>query len=163
MTDLPRGVTTLLNKAADPWTYRVRHVTTEAEFGGLSEDEDGDGKRHRVTTTETVDSIGVRFDHPDGRAAVAVWVRRAGWVCTGKLGVRWWKTTTARKRARPPLLVLADPAAVALVSVLLRWSRRSYAFTVGVRGRHEAEYTPVELDATQLGAYVAGCGAGEGT
>ena len=163
MTTLPRGATMLLNKAADPWTYRVAHVTTEAAFTALSEDEDGDGHRHRIEVTETVDSIGVRFDHPDGRAAVAVWVRRAGWVCSGRLGTRWWKTTETKKGVRPPLLVLADPSAVALVSVLLRWSRRPYAFTVGVRGRHEAEYTPVELDATQLGAYVAACGAGEGT
>lgn len=116
---LPRGATMLLNKAADPWTYRVRHVTTEAAFTGLSEDEDGDGHRHRIEVTETVDSIGVRFDHPDGRAAVAVWVRRAG--------------------------------------------TKSYKFTVGVRGRHEAEYTPVELNARDLGAYLAACGAGEGT
>ena len=119
MTDLPAGPKMLLNKAADPWTHRVRHVTTEAEFGGLSEDEDGDGHKHKIVVRETVDSIGVRFDHPDGRAAVAVWVRRAG--------------------------------------------TKSYKFTVGVRGRHPAEYTPVELNARDLGAYLAACGAEEGT
>lgn len=74
---LPRGVTTLVNKAADPWTHRIQSVTgSEVEFTALLEGKDG--HRHRQTRTEVVDSIGVRFSHPSGRAAVALWWRREG-------------------------------------------------------------------------------------
>jgi hypothetical protein len=76
---LPRGVTTLLNKAGPAWTHRIQSTTgVEVEVTALSEDEDGAGHRRRETRTEVVDSIGVRFDHPDGRAAVALWWRREG-------------------------------------------------------------------------------------
>lgn len=160
-TDLPAGPKALLNKAADGWTHRIRHATADMEFRVLGE-EDGEGVQHYQPVTETVDSIGIRFDHPDGRAAVALWWRREGWECTGRLGVRWWKATTARKRTRPPLLALAgslDPTAghaVALVSVLLRWSRRSFAFAGAQRGRHPDENVPVTLNATELGVYLSG-------
>lgn len=76
---LPRGVTTLVNKAKDPWTHRIQSVTgVEVELTALSETEDGEGHRRRETRTEVVDSIGVRFSHPSGRAAVALWWRREG-------------------------------------------------------------------------------------
>jgi len=79
MTTLPRGVTMLLNKAKGPWTHRIQSVTgVEVEFRTLSEEEDGNGNQHYETRTEVVDSIGVRFSHPSGRAAVALWWRREG-------------------------------------------------------------------------------------
>jgi hypothetical protein len=74
----PRGVTTLLNKAGAGWTHRVRHMTADVVFRVLSDEEDNDGHRRYKSVTEVVDSIGVRFDHPDGRAAVALWMRREG-------------------------------------------------------------------------------------
>jgi hypothetical protein len=78
MTKLPRGPKTLLNKVGNGWTHWVQHASADVELTALSTDEDGDGHRHRIVVTESVDSIGVRFDHPDGRAAVALWWKRAG-------------------------------------------------------------------------------------
>jgi hypothetical protein len=79
MTTLPRGVTMVLNAARPPWTSRVTTVDAyPVDLSALSEEEDGDGKRHREQRTELVDSIGVRLDHPDGRAAIALWWRREG-------------------------------------------------------------------------------------
>jgi hypothetical protein len=160
-TDLPAGVTAVVNKAGDGWTHRVQVKTgVPVEFSVLGE-EDGEGVRHREARIESTDSIGVRFSHPDGRAAVALWVRREGWTCAGRLGVRWWKATTVKAGTRPPLLVLAgslDPTAghaVALLSVVLRWSRRSYGFDSAQRGRHPDENVPVTLNATELGAYLS--------
>jgi hypothetical protein len=79
MTKLPLGPRMLVNKAGDGWTHRVQHVSgVQVEFTALSDEQDGDGHRHRTVVVETVDSIGIRFDHADGRAAVALWWRREG-------------------------------------------------------------------------------------
>lgn len=154
--DLPAGVRGLLNKLAPGWRYTVTHAVGPCEFGGLSEDTDGEGKRSRVTVIEQVDSIGVRLCHPaSGRGAAALWIRRPGYMGDGKLGVRWWKATTVKAGTRPPLLMLADPSAVALVSVLLRWRRRPYAPEMAWRGRHPDEYAPQQLSITDLGTYVS--------
>lgn len=56
---------------AGQWTYT-----------GLSETEDGNGKRKRVEVVEDVESVMVRARHVDGRALIAIWARRAsrkGW------------------------------------------------------------------------------------
>jgi hypothetical protein len=65
----------LLNKAGDGWTHRVRRAagTVEAQTYG---DPRGDGTRPKLTVEVPAESIGLRFDHPDGRAAVAIWARR---------------------------------------------------------------------------------------
>lgn len=154
--DLPAGVRGLLNKCSPGWSYRVTYATGLCEFGGLSTETDGEGKRKRVTVVEDVDSIGVRLCHAaTGRGAVALWVRRPGYVGDGKLGVRWRQARRVGGRMLPPLLVLADPDAVALVSVLLRWRRRPYEPDMAWRGRHEGEHAPRQLSITELGAYVA--------
>jgi hypothetical protein len=57
---------------------RVNHARGHLEFGGLSEDTDGNGKRKRVSLLRSVDSVAVRAMHADGRAIVAVWMRRDG-------------------------------------------------------------------------------------
>lgn len=79
MTALPRGVTMVLNAAVDPWWAKVMTVDAyPVDLRKLSEDEDGDGKQHFERRIEIVDSIGVRLEHPDGRAAFALWWRREG-------------------------------------------------------------------------------------
>ena len=68
----------VLNKAGDGWTHRVQHVAGAQVGFRVLGDEDGNGEQHYEPVTEVVDSIGIRFDHPDGRAAVALWWRREG-------------------------------------------------------------------------------------
>jgi len=72
---LPRGVTTLLNKAGIGWRHRVQHGHGHVDATELGEPR-GDGTRPRVAVEIPAESIGVRFDHVDGRAAVAVWAKR---------------------------------------------------------------------------------------
>lgn len=79
MTKLPLGPQMVVNKAGDGWTHRVQRVDGyEVTVRVLSGEEDGDGHQHFEPVTESVDSIGIRFDHVDGRAAVALWWRRQG-------------------------------------------------------------------------------------
>jgi hypothetical protein len=75
--DLPAAARSLLRKLED-WSTVLHHGSGSLEFGGLSTDTDGNGKRHRVSYFDTVDSVLVRARHADGRALVAVWLRRAG-------------------------------------------------------------------------------------
>lgn len=74
-TDLPRGPKTLVNKAAPGWTHRVHVATGTVEATAYGEPR-GDGTRPKLTVAVPCESIGLRFDHPDGRAAVAIWARR---------------------------------------------------------------------------------------
>jgi hypothetical protein len=79
--DIPTAAKTLLKKL-DDWSVQTHQGSGEVEFGGLSEETDGEGKRHRISAMETVDSYLVRATHIDGRAFVAIWMRRAtrkGW------------------------------------------------------------------------------------
>jgi hypothetical protein len=73
--DLPRGPKALVNKAASGWTHRVHHATGTVEATTYGEPR-GDGTRPKITVEVSCKSIGIRFDHPDGRAAVATWARR---------------------------------------------------------------------------------------
>jgi hypothetical protein len=82
-TDLPRATKSLLAQL-DGWSVCTSHSSGPLEFGGLSSDTDGNGKRHRVSVTEVVDSVLVRAMRvtPAGiQAVVAMWIRRpgAGW------------------------------------------------------------------------------------
>lgn len=80
--DLPTAARTLL-KQLDGWSVEgPRHAIGPYVFGGLSEETDGEGKRKRIQTVEQVDSVLVRARHVDGRALVALWMRRPerkGW------------------------------------------------------------------------------------
>jgi hypothetical protein len=67
-----------LLKQLDDWSVRVNHSSGPLEFGSLSEDTDGNGKRHRVSVIEVVDSVLVQAVHVDRRAVVAMWIRRPG-------------------------------------------------------------------------------------
>lgn len=83
MTDpeLPTAARSLLRQLED-WSVKASCASGELEFGSLSEETDGNGKKHRVAVVEAVDSVLVRARHLDGRAIVALWVRRAsrkGW------------------------------------------------------------------------------------
>lgn len=152
---LPVGVSSLTNAMdACGWTHTVTHGSGHMDVQAFGAPR-GDGTRPKLTVAAPCRSIAVRAVHEaTGRQVRALWVQREGWVCTTRLGVRWWKTTKTKKGTRTPLLVLADPAAVALVSVALRWGLRSYAFEMAWRGRHDGEHTPRELDATEAKAYV---------
>ncbi len=75
--DIPTAAKTLLRQL-DDWSVEVNPSSGTWEFGSLSEDTDGEGKRHRVSVTEDVESYLVRGRHVDGRAFVAIWMRRAG-------------------------------------------------------------------------------------
>jgi len=83
---VPTATRSLLRKLEN-WSTSVRHARGQLEFGSLSEDTDGNGKRHRVEVIDDVDSVLVRARHPDGRAVVALWIRRhgQGW----KLDMAW--------------------------------------------------------------------------
>lgn len=79
--DLPAAARTLLRQL-DDWSHRVTHATGPCGFTGLSETEDGNGRRRRIEVIEQVDSVLVRACHLDGRAFVALWIRRPtrkGW------------------------------------------------------------------------------------
>lgn len=75
--DMPKPATLLLSRMVG-WSTDVQHGAGPVQFGGLSEETDGDGKRHRVSVTETVDMTLVRGMHVDGRAVIAFWLRRPG-------------------------------------------------------------------------------------
>jgi len=84
--DLPASARTLLKQLRElvpAWSIDgPRHATGPCAFGGLSEETDGEGKRRRIEIIEQVDSVLVRAHHADGRAIVALWVRRPtrkGW------------------------------------------------------------------------------------
>lgn len=78
-TETPRAAGALAKKLdADPgWAVRVIPGHGGTEFGGLSEDTNGNGKKHRISQFIEVDSVSVRAKHSDGRALVAVWIKRA--------------------------------------------------------------------------------------
>jgi hypothetical protein len=78
---LPTAARSLLRKL-DGWKTFTRPAAGQLEFGSLSVDTDGNGKRHRISLVENVDSVLIRARHTDGRALVAVWIRREsrkGW------------------------------------------------------------------------------------
>lgn len=74
---LPTAARSLLRQLED-WSVKTSCASGELEFGSLSEETDGEGKRHRVSHVEAVDSVLVRARHLDGRAIVALWVHRHG-------------------------------------------------------------------------------------
>ena len=80
--DLPTAANTLLKQLrehAPAWSIAgPRHATGPCAFGGLSEETDGEGKRKRIERIEQVDSVLIRAVHVDGRALVALWMRRPG-------------------------------------------------------------------------------------
>lgn len=75
--DTPKAATALLSRMVG-WSTELKHGAGPVQFGGLSEETDGDGKRHRVSVTETVDMTLVRGMNVDGRAVIAFWIRRPG-------------------------------------------------------------------------------------
>lgn len=81
--DTPAAARTLLARL-DGWSHRLTHAAGSCTFGGLSEQSDGNGKRRRVSTVEQVDSVLVRARHVDGRALVALWIRRPGLTPAGR-------------------------------------------------------------------------------
>lgn len=96
--DTPTAARTLLRQLED-WSVKTTHATGPCEFGGLSEDTDGEGKRHRVSNVEDVDSVLLRATHVDGRAFVALWIRRPGTTPTGKH--KGWSLDLAWRGRRP--------------------------------------------------------------
>lgn len=78
---IPTAAQTLLRKL-EGWSTKTTHGTGACEFGSLSRDTDGNGKRHRIAVVENVESVLVRACHVDGRALVALWMcreSRKGW------------------------------------------------------------------------------------
>lgn len=74
-----RAVRALVNASGPGWTYRLTRARGPLDVTALSDTTDGNGKRNRVTRTETVDSIVARGQHTEhGRAVVALWVHREG-------------------------------------------------------------------------------------
>lgn len=96
----PSAANTLISRLGPGWTVALaQHATGEMDFGGLSEETDGEGKRHRVVNVEPVESYLVRAHHVDGRAFVAVWVSRV--LRPTKSGGKSW-TLDFAWRARHP-------------------------------------------------------------
>lgn len=81
--DTPAAARTLLRQLGG-WSTRTNPATGPCEFGGLSEETDGNGRRRRVNVVEIVDSLLVQARHVDGRALVALWIRRPGTTPAGK-------------------------------------------------------------------------------
>jgi len=80
--DLPPAARTLLKQLAQWSVEGPTCATGPCTFGGLSQETDGEGKRKRIAIIEQVDSVLIRARHVDGRALVALWVRRPerkGW------------------------------------------------------------------------------------
>ena len=76
--DAPTAAKTLLRQLAEGWsvagpTYATGPITVTA-YG----EPRGDGTRPKIAVTEVVDSVLVRACHVDGRAVVALWIRRPG-------------------------------------------------------------------------------------
>lgn len=88
-----------LLRQLDGWSTSASHATGPCEFGGLSEETDGEGKRHRVSVVEDVDSVLLRAAHADGRAFVALWVRRPGTTPAGRR--KGWSMDLAWRGRRP--------------------------------------------------------------
>lgn len=98
MTETPRAAKALLTKLS-AWSVYQHASSGTAEFGGLSEETDGEGKRHRVVVVEPVDSFLVRAAHVDGRAFVAVWMCRVNKLTAS--GGRSWTLDTCWRGRRP--------------------------------------------------------------
>lgn len=75
--ELPPAARSLLRKLED-WRTDLQFDTFATSFGGLSAEPDGNGKRKRVSVTETVDGVLLRAVHADRRAVIAFWIRRPG-------------------------------------------------------------------------------------
>lgn len=76
--DVPATAAALLRQL-DDWSIQGPTLASgPCTFTGLSEAEDGNGKRKRVEVIEQVDSVLIRACHVDGRALVALWVHRPG-------------------------------------------------------------------------------------
>lgn len=96
--DAPRAAKALLAKLS-AWSVHTHASSGTAEFGGLSEDTDGEGRRRRVSVIEPVESFLVRAAHVDGRAFVAVWMCRLSRPTTS--GGKAWSLDTAWRGRRP--------------------------------------------------------------
>jgi hypothetical protein len=113
--DLPTAANTLLKQLRElvpAWSIDgPHHATGPCAFGGLSEETDGEGKRRRIEIIEQVDSVLIRARHADGRAIVALWVRRPsrkGWTLDMA-----WRGRAAHEHAPRQLTATALKAYVA--------------------------------------------------
>lgn len=75
--ELPPAARSLLRKL-EGWRTDLQFDTFACPFGGLSPEPDGNGKRKRITTVETVDGVLLRAMHADRRAVIVFWLRRPG-------------------------------------------------------------------------------------
>lgn len=113
--DLPAAARALLKQLSElvpAWSiFGPRQATGPCTFTGLSETEDGEGKRKRTAVVEQVDSVLIRAYHADGRAIVALWVRRParkGWTLDMA-----WRGRAAGEYAPSPLTATQLKAYVA--------------------------------------------------
>src|SRR4051812_44866925 len=84
--EVPAAVELLVDLCGGPdW----RRVTTWAHgpivVGAMSEETDGEGKRHRVEQIKLVTSVCVRARHTDGRAIVALYVQPSELTPSGRV------------------------------------------------------------------------------
>lgn len=165
-TTLPSALTSLQKKLTPDWTQRItpgQGYVTESYYGAPR----SNGTRPTLTRQRPCASVALRLRHADGRAAIGIWSAPLGYEPSGSLGKRWHATTGKVGKLRPALLVLADPAAVALLSVLLRWGPCSYAFATAfawtvctdpaceLAGTDHPDDLPRQLDSAALRLYVA--------
>jgi hypothetical protein len=155
---IPSAAKTLIKQlegAVPSWSTKITHATGPCEFTGYGEYR-GDGTRPQIKVTEQVDSCLIQACHVDGRAFVALWVRRPGLVMP---------ETAAVKKVRPILLLLAasglldenGSALIGLVAGQVLWARKGWKLDLAWRGRRlidPEDYTPKEITATQLKDYV---------
>lgn len=152
MTAPPRAATALLKSLADwvpTWSVFTRAANGPCEFGGLSEETNGEGKSHRVVTVENVDSFLIRAVHVDGRAFVALWVHRPGIV----LGPTKLRTRLLELAACD--LNEAEAVLIGLVAARALWKPHGWKLDLAWRGKHLGEHAPKRLTATELKAYIA--------
>jgi hypothetical protein len=167
-TDLPLATLALLKQlstSVPAWSVEGPTCATgPCTFGGLSQETDGEGKRKRIQIVEQVDSVLIRARHVDGRALVALWVRRPGLEPKPR-GKPWeralygGRTRKIKKRiyTLPSLLALLPERAVPLfaLDLLAQIGPRAWDLDMAWRGRHPSEHAPRPLTATALRAYIA--------
>ncbi len=117
--EIPAGARNLAARCDDSWVVRITYGADVSTYGGLSEETDGEGKRHRIVRQELTESIAVRLAHPEtGVRAVATWARRPDCSWAADIAAVWRLHLSTlgepvpRAFAYPALVKHADLAAM---------------------------------------------------
>lgn len=152
--ELPRTLRTLILRLAPGWTANTTHAHGPCQFSYYG-DERSDGTRPTLTRVEEVDSVLVRLCHHDGRAAVALWVKRPGDDDKGKphtyqFDLAWRGRHDADGEGAPQQLTAEQLAAYAASTDLVDYRARLDA--LAARKAEQAAARAARKAATRLPA-----------